>query len=60
MDMLMILLLVLGVVALAVALLVGLIYLNKDKRFPNTHIHDNPEMRKRGISCPRDEEFYNN
>ena len=57
MSTLIVLLLILVVVA--VALLVGLIYMTKDKRFPNTHIHDNPEMRKRGIKCARDKEFYN-
>ena len=59
MSTLIVLLLVLVVVAVAVALLVGLIYMTKDKRFPNTHIHDNPEMRKRGITCARDKECYN-
>ena len=57
MRIIIILLLVLAVVAVAIALLVGVIYMTKDKRFPSSHIDDNPEMRKRGITCAHDEEF---
>ena len=53
------LLLTLGIVGLAVVLLGIRIFFVKGGRFPNTHIHDNPEMRKRGIKCARDKEFYN-
>ena len=34
------------------------IFFVKGGRFPNTHIHGNPEMRKRGIKCARDDEFF--
>ena len=54
------LLLTVALVAVAVALLGVKIFFVKGGKFPNTHIHDNPEMRKRGISCARDKEFYNN
>jgi hypothetical protein len=54
-----ILLLTLAIVGLAVLLLGIKIFFVKGGRFPNTHIHDNPEMRKRGITCARDKEFYN-
>lgn len=54
------LLLTVALVAVAVALLGVKIFFVKGGRFPNTHIHDNPEMRKRGISCARDKDFYNN
>ena len=53
------LLLTLVIVGLAVVLLGVKIFFVKGGRFPNTHIHDNPEMRKRGIKCARDKEFYN-
>ena len=53
------LLLTLGIVGLAVLLLGVKIFFVKGGRFPNTHIHDNPEMRKRCIKCARDKEFYN-
>lgn len=54
------LLLTVALVAVAVALLGVKIFFVKGGKFPNTHIHDNPEMKKRGINCARDEEFYNN
>ena len=54
-----ILLLTLAIVGLVVVLLGVKIFFVKGGRFPNTHIHDNPEMRKRGITCARDKEFYN-
>ncbi len=53
------LLLTLAIVGLAVLLLGVKVFFVKGGRFPNTHIHDNPEMRKRGIKCARDKEFYN-
>ena len=53
------LLLTLAIVGLAVVLLGVKIFFVKGGRFPNTHIHDNPEMRKRGITCARDKDFYN-
>ena len=59
MHMLKILLLTLVIVGLAVVLLGVKIFFVKGGRFPNTHIHDNPEMRKRGIKCAKDKEFYN-
>jgi len=52
-------LLTLAIVGLAVLLLGVKIFFVKGGRFPNTHIHDNAEMRKRGITCARDKEFYN-
>lgn len=52
------LLLTLAIVALAVALLGVKVFFVKGGRFPNTHIHDNEQMRKRGITCARDKEFY--
>lgn len=45
-------------IALAVILLGVKIFFVKGGKFPNTHIHANPEMRKRGITCARDSEFY--
>ena len=52
------LLLTLVIVGLAVVLLGVRIFFVKGGRFPNTHIHDNPEMRKRGIKCAKDKEFF--
>ena len=57
-QMIAILLLTLAIVGLAVVLLGVKIFFVKGGRFPNTHIHDNAEMRKRGITCARDKEFY--
>ena len=54
------LLLTLAIVALAVLLLGVKVFFVKGGRFPNTHIHDNSEMHKRGITCAKDKEFYNN
>ncbi len=54
------LLLTMALIAVAVMLLGVKIFFVKGGRFPNTHIHDNAEMKKRGISCARDSEFYNN
>lgn len=51
-------LIVVALVAIAVALLGVKIFFVKGGRFPNTHIHDNAEMRRRGIMCARDSEFY--
>ena len=53
------LLFTLVIVGLAVLLLGVKVFFFKGGRFPNTHIHDNPEMRKRGITCAKDKEFYN-
>ena len=53
------LVLTLVIVALAVLLLGVKIFFVKGGRFPDTHIHDNAEMRKRGIKCARDKDFYN-
>ena len=53
-----VLLLTLAIVGLAVLLLGVKVFFVKGGRFPNTHIHDNAEMRKRGITCARDKEFY--
>ena len=58
-QMLKILLLTLAIVGLAVVLLGVKVFFIKGGRFPNTHIHDNAEMRKRGIKCAKDKEFYN-
>lgn len=52
------LLLTVGLIALAVILLGVKIFFVKGGKFPNTHIHANPEMKKRGITCARDSEFY--
>ena len=57
MQMMATLLLTLVIVGLAVLLLGVKIFFVKGGRFPNTHIDDNPEMRKRGIKCAKDEEF---
>ena len=54
-----VLLLTLAIVGLAVLLLGVKVFFVKGGRFPNTHIHDNAEMRKRGITCAKDKEFYN-
>ncbi len=45
-------------IALAVTLLGVKIFFVKGGKFPNTHIHGNPEMKRRGITCARDEKFY--
>ena len=57
MQMLKILLLTLAIVGLAVLLLGVKIFFVKGGRFPKTHIDDNPEMRKRGIKCAKDQDF---
>ncbi|MBP5498115.1 MAG: hypothetical protein J6X81_01935 [Muribaculaceae bacterium] len=44
------------VLVLVAVLLLGIkVFFVRGGRFPNSHIHENPEMRKRGITCPRDE-----
>lgn len=53
-----ILILTLILLFLAIVLLGVKVFFIKGGRFPNTHIHDNPEMRKRGIKCARDDEFF--
>lgn len=45
-------------IGLAVMLLGVKIFFVKGGRFPNTHIHSNPEMKRRGITCAQDEKFY--
>ena len=47
-----------ALLGLAVLLLGVKIFFVKGGKFPNTHIHANPEMKKRGITCMRDKEFY--
>lgn len=49
--------LTLVIVGLAVLLLGVKVFFVKGGRFPNTHIDDNPEMRKRGITCAKDKDF---
>ncbi len=51
---------VIVLVAVAVALLGVKVFFVKGGRFPNTHIHGNPQMRQRGITCARDGEFDGN
>lgn len=51
-------LLAIGLLAAAVLLLGVKIWFVRGGKFPNTHIHGNPEMQKRGITCARDQEFY--
>ena len=51
------LLLALVIVGLAVLLLGVKVFFVKGGRFPNSHIDANPEMRKRGIKCAKDDEF---
>ncbi len=46
-----------GLIAFATVLLGIKVFFTKNGRFPNTHIHGNPEMRKRGITCARDKDF---
>lgn len=53
-----VLLSVILLIALAVTLLGVKIFFVKGGRFPNTHIHSNPEMRKRGITCAQDPKFF--
>lgn len=42
-------------IGLAVMLLGVRVFFVKGGRFPNTHIHDNPEMIKRGIKCAKEQ-----
>ncbi len=51
---------VIVLLAVAVALLGVKVFFVKGGRFPNTHIHGNPEMKRRGITCARDGEFDGN
>lgn len=46
-----------GLIAFATVLLGIKVFFTKNGRFPNTHIHGNPEMKKRGITCARDKDF---
>ena len=56
--MIQILLLTVALIGVAVVLLGVKIFFVKGGKFPNTHIHANPEMKRRGITCARDEDFY--
>ena len=42
-------------VAMAVMMLGVKVFFVKGGEFPNSHVHGNEEMRKRGITCARDE-----
>lgn len=53
-----ILLSTIALIGLAVTLLGVKIFFVKGGRFPNTHIHSNAEMKRRGITCAQDEKFY--
>ena len=53
-----VLLLTVALIGIAVVLLGVKIFFVKGGRFPNTHIHANPEMKRRGITYARDDEFY--
>ena len=46
-----VILLTIIIVAVSILLLVIKIFFVKDGRFPKTHIGDNPDMKKRGITC---------
>jgi len=48
----------LALILLAVLLLGVRVFFVRGGRFPNTHIHDNPHMRQKGITCAKDPEFY--
>lgn len=56
--MIQVLVLTVALIGVAVVLLGVKIFFVKGGKFPNTHIHANPEMKRRGITCARDEEFY--
>ncbi|PKP22231.1 MAG: hypothetical protein CVU05_04825 [Bacteroidetes bacterium HGW-Bacteroidetes-21] len=43
------------VLAIVISAMAAFIFLGKRKRFPDTHISHNKEMRKRGISCAQHE-----
>jgi len=47
-----------ALVGLAVALLGVRVFFTRNGKFPNTHIHGNAEMKKRGITCAQDPEFF--
>jgi len=53
-----ILLLTLALIALAVLLLGVKVFFVKGGRFPRTHIHDNQALRRRGIKCVKEDEYY--
>ena len=48
---------ILSIILVAVAfVLLGIVVLFvKDGKFPSSHAHDNPELRKRGVGCAHDE-----
>ncbi|MDE6556207.1 MAG: hypothetical protein K2K55_04505 [Duncaniella sp.] len=41
-------------IAVAVGLLGVKVFCVKGGRFPSGHVHDNPELRRRGIGCHHD------
>lgn len=41
-------------VGVAVLLLGVRVFFVKGGKFPDTHVHNNPELRKRNITCARD------
>lgn len=45
------LLLSIGVIAVCILLLGVRIFFVKDGKFPSSHIHDNPALRDKNISC---------
>lgn len=53
-----VLLLTVVILAIAVVLLGVKIFFVPGGKFPNTHIHGNSEMMRRGIHCAHDKEFY--
>lgn len=48
-------LLSIGLLAVCVLLLGVRIFFVKGGKFPSSHVHDNPELRKRGLGCASDE-----
>ena len=48
-----------GVVALCIVLLGIRVFFVKGGKFPSSHIHDNPAMRKKHIGCALREEMEN-
>ncbi len=52
---LLIVLLSVGLLTVCVLLLGVRIFFVKGGKFPSSHIHDNPELRKKGLGCASDE-----
>ncbi len=44
-------------VAIAILLLGVKVFFTKKGKFPNTHVGGNPEMKKRGITCVRHQDW---